>query len=874
MAVGGALLVVSGRGEASASTGPVPVPASQAPAFDGAASGGQVIVVLKDQHSGLNLRTQATQRAAAAHADQASIVASMEANGGTNLTQLTAPNAVAARLPASEVASLRSDPAVAEIVPDIPLTNLAAGAPATGGGLRQAARPQEPANQAVCPANPAKPFVEPEALADIRASNGNQNAPDEANTIATGQGVIVANDGANELAGNPNFQRPDGSHVVIDAPDYTVDNSNDETYGDVSSIGAQGTVVYDYSKELPFSGLPAGCTFVIKGDAPGASVVDLSQIDTPILLLSQVIAGIDQVVSVVHADVISESFGTSALPTSHSGPLLAQADEAAVAAGVTVIESSGDSGDSGTVIAAADDPAVIGVGATNTLRLLAQGYGYTGWVNDNITPLSSGGTAPTGKIVDLAAPGYSGEAACNPAAVAGGCPASTKTEAFGGTSQAAPLVAGAAADVIQAYRDTHGGSSPTPAMVKEILTSTATDVDSPAGQQGAGLLNIYAAVRAARQMPGTTDRNGPGNAPALVASPSQLDITGNGRSVSDQAVSLYNASTRPERVTGTYRWIGPEYPISPVVTEPVSAPPSSQPVPAGGAQAASPISFTVPRGLDRLDADMIWPDPQNSNVLSFTLVDPRGRLTQISYDFGTPPRQAGGIGSVPDIQHVEVAHPVPGRWTARIGWANGRAHLQSAPNVPGTYTGNISFRISGQNYLTAPAAGPVTIPARSAATIPLHIVMPAAPGDYPESVQFTASGGAAATSLPVARRVLIPSAGGSFQTQITSTVGRSIGQLNTYEITVPAGRPDLDVQLATADASADNGYTFYLVNPSGAVVATDHTPKTVNGTSVATAELQAANPAAGVWQIDVELNLTVSGNEFTQTVHGNVTDGG
>jgi hypothetical protein len=206
------------------------------------------------------------------------------------------------------VARLRANPAVAEIVPDVQLTVLADGGPEIGGS-QQTGTSQDrsaPLDRRLCPANPAKPFVEPEALADIHASSPNLGAPDEANAIATGQGVIVANQGANELAGNPNFQRSDGSHVVIDAPDYTVDNGNDETYGDVSSIGAQGTVVYDYSKELPFSGLPADCTFVIKGDAPGASVVDLSQIDTPILLLSQVLAGIDQDVSVVHADVISD----------------------------------------------------------------------------------------------------------------------------------------------------------------------------------------------------------------------------------------------------------------------------------------------------------------------------------------------------------------------------------------------------------------------------------------------------------------------------------------------------------------------------------------------------------------------------------------
>ena len=45
-------------------------------------------------------------------------------------------------------------------------------------------------------------------------------------------------------------------------------------YGDVSSVAAQGDVTYDFSTQLPFSGLPKGCTFTIQGDAPDATVVD------------------------------------------------------------------------------------------------------------------------------------------------------------------------------------------------------------------------------------------------------------------------------------------------------------------------------------------------------------------------------------------------------------------------------------------------------------------------------------------------------------------------------------------------------------------------------------------------------------------------
>ena len=199
---------------------------------------------------------------------------------------------------------------------------------------------------------------------------------------------------------------------------------------------------------------------------------------------SQVIAGLQQAVN-EGVNVVSESYGFGALPGANDD-LLEPTNDAMVAAGVVVVESAGDSGSSGTVEAPADDPNVIDAAGTNDLRLLAQADGYTkGWENDNMTTLSSGGTAPNGAVVDLVAPGYLALAAAGV-----GQDPPLPTEAFGGTSQSAPFISGAAADVIQAYRDTHGGATPTPAQVKQILTSTATDIGAESDQQGAGLLNI------------------------------------------------------------------------------------------------------------------------------------------------------------------------------------------------------------------------------------------------------------------------------------------------------------------------------------------------------------------------------------------------
>jgi hypothetical protein len=836
-----------------------------------------MVVVFDDQLTSLPAnQAHRDAREATAASMQAPLVAQLKQVGATHITNFSLLNAVSATMSATEAQALGHTQGVKEVVPDGTIIIGDAASTTTtvpSSRVRKSAIPAAAADgQQLCNTNSSKPLVEPEALTSIHDASSNPNAPDEASSIATGQGVIVGNVDANSLAGNPNLIRPDGQHVIIDAPNPDENVFSDEFNGDVSTIAAQGTVTYTYASQLPYSDISSTCTFRIVGDATGASILSTGafsntnsagQIVAP---ESQVIAGLQQAVD-EGANVVSESYGYGALPGANDD-LLAPTNDAMVAAGVVVVESAGDSGSSGTVEAPADDPNVIDAGGTNDLRLLAQADGYTkGWEDDNMTTLSSGGTAPNGAVLDLVAPGYLALAAVG----AGQVPA-LPTEAFGGTSESAPFISGAAADVIQAYRDTHGGASPTPAQVKEILTSTATDIGAESDQQGAGLLNVYAAVEAARQMPGTSEAHS--NTPELVDSPSQLDVQGNGGSRVHTSVTLYNASSRPEKVTGTYRVLGSERSLGTPVTENVSAPSSSASIPAQGATAAAPITFKVPRGISVLDADIRWPDPTNSddNILSFILTDPAGRLAQVSYDYGA----ANGSNASPDIQHTTVEHPMAGTWTVQILWANGRGHVQTAPDVPGSYTGTVTFQASGQNFTTSRASAPVTIAPRSSVNVPLSIALPRASGDAPESAQFTGRNGLE-SSVPIARRTLIPSAGGSFRATLTSSVSRGPGQIKTFYVDVPQGERDLDVSFYAPDHSADDPVYYYLFSPADLepavtesgnvdVTAVDTTPTPDNPTG--NASLIASDPQPGLWEIDVMQGATTDGTEFSQTVTG------
>jgi hypothetical protein len=432
-------------------------------------------------------------RVHAVSSDQQPLEASVKSSGGSINHSFHTVNAFAATVSRAERARLASDPSVAEILPDT-LVKL----PAAGSGQMVRITPRARAHsstgpapaanggQQICPSDPSKPLLEPEALGIIHAT--------EAQQLVTGAGVKVAFVADGLDINNPDFVRPDGSHVFVDYRDFTGEGINAptdgaEAFGDASSIAAQGRVVYDLSNYVNAAHpLPAGCNIILRGVAPGASLVGMKVFAKGgLAFTSTIIQGLDWAVSQDHVNVLNESFGNDDLPDTDQD-VTKQFNRLAVAAGVTVTTSTGDQGTANTIGSPASDPSTIATGATTQFQHFAQtdrgGYQLSphGWVNENIAEFSSAGFTQDGRTVDLVAPGNENYEACT-ADIAqydectnfAGQPSNVRY--FGGTSESAPLTAGAAALVIQAYRQTHAGASPSATLVKQILTSNTTDLN-------------------------------------------------------------------------------------------------------------------------------------------------------------------------------------------------------------------------------------------------------------------------------------------------------------------------------------------------------------------------------------------------------------
>lgn len=203
----------------------------------------------------------------------------------------------------------------------------------------------------------------------------------------------------------------------------------------------------------------------VVGVAPDASIYAVKVLDgAGFGSVSAIVAGIDWAIA-NQMDIINMSMGIVGY-----SQLLADACEAAEAAGILIVAAAGNNY-GGSVLYPAALPSVIAVGATT--------------IFDEISPIS-----PLGLEMELVAPGLNVYST-----VSGGAYA-----ALGGTSQAAPHVSGVAALLLSAgiVNDIDGDGSVNTHDLRLMLQSSATDLGSVGFDEVYG----YGLVSASNPFPG------------------------------------------------------------------------------------------------------------------------------------------------------------------------------------------------------------------------------------------------------------------------------------------------------------------------------------------------------------------------------------
>jgi hypothetical protein len=841
-----------------------------------------VIVLMKDQPAAATKNTAAaTTRAHGIASNQAPLVSELSQVHAKHVKAYRVANAVAATVSKAEATRLAANPAVQAVIPD----SVIKGAPQQASTPSSASSvPGAPASPNLCAAPGAKPLLEPEALDVTKTNSDDPNAKTARSLGYTGAGVKVAYIAEGIDINNPDFIRADGSHVFADYEDFTGDGPNaptsaGEAFLDASAIAAQGRQTYNI-QNYGAHPLATPCDIRIEGVAPGASLYGFKVFgQANATTTSAILQSIEWAVNVDHVDVINESFGSNPYPDTASQDAVALFNDQAVAAGVSVTTSSGDAGPTSTQGSPSTDPAVIAVGASTTFRWLQQTfYGAApffapggGWLNDNVSTLSSSGTTQSGRTIDLLAPGDSSFALCTPnVAIFEDCVNfngdPSPVERSGGTSESAPLTAGAAALVIQSYRQAHHGASPSPALVKQILVSTADDLTVPGIEQGAGRLDSYKAVLAAKSIhdkAGSPARAGS----TLLVDKTQLDGTGAPGSKQQWKLNVTNNGATAQTVNLSGRGFGP---AKHTTTSSVTLSDTASPHFAdwsGVNNNYGEIKFTVPAGSDRLTANIAYPADPNGSLnarVRLILVDPHGNFAAHSL-----PQGVGNAG------FVDVRLPSAGTWTAAIfgidgadGGTQGKVLFTQSTQTTNSF-GSVSPSVL---HLAPGQTGAVTVKANT----------PDKPGDGSGAVVLNAGAGNQ-TSVPVVVRSLVAVANGNgkFNGTLTGGNGRqaNAGQENYYQFDVPAGTKDITASVNLTNDAGDNSVA-YLIDPEGQSVASSTNRLTTQfnfaegslaQSPVTQTDVYARAPQAGRWALLVNFAGAVVGDELSQPFTGKVS---
>ncbi|MGH3206761.1 MAG: S8 family serine peptidase [Trebonia sp.] len=870
--------------------------ATSPPAATPPRNAGEPVIVIMKAQAGQTAAWSAAARAssAAVTAAQAPLISELRQAHATRIKRFTLVNAVAATVSPAEAQRLTADPAVQQVIRDQTFTVPAPTAQETRPGAAAPSRPAAPRPNVIpgacAPGNESE--LAPEGLALTRTASGNtvSGSPVSGSTVSgntgtptarslgfTGAGVKVAYiaDGLDQ--DNVNFKRQNGTSVFTDYQDFTGNGPDAPTAGgeaflDANTIAGQGIHVYQVNGFSAASYPGTACDIKIEGVAPGASLAGLDvfsadQGDLLAATTSMIAQAINYAVETDKVNVLNESFGGNALPDT-AQDVIKLFDDAAVKAGVVVSVSSGDAGTANTIGSPATDPNVISVGASTQFQALAQAnvggtryFATKGWLSDNISSFSSAGFDETGGTVDLVAPGDLSWASCDAnAARYAECVSDlgnpSDIEVAGGTSESAPFVSGAAALVIQAFRKTHGGRTPTPAQVKQILLSTATDLGVPAQEEGAGLLDSYQAVQLAESY-GSSARTGS----TLLASAGQLTEAAMPGTAKTWKVTVTNEGTRTQAVTLSARTLNPASTSFAGGSVTLSATGDGQYTAGSGVKVNyATFKFTVPAGQARLDVSIAYPANPGKVTLppNLALFDPDGRVAADS-----EPQGVGNYGN------VDVRAPAAGEWTAVVS---------GYPAADGGYNGKVAWQEATQNFGALGSVSPASLSLApgQAKSFAFSVRAPAEPGDLAGSVLLHSSG-SGVTSIPVIVRSLVNvAAGGAFTGDLTGGNGRGpLAAGAYYQFTVPPGAKAVRAELKLHDnPGAGNLVGAYLVGPDGNVLGygqnTDRSGAQ-RGLSGQTLTADALNPVSGGWTLVVAFTEPTAGTEVSDPYTGNVT---
>ena len=268
-----------------------------------------------------------------------------------------------------------------------------------------------------------------------------------------------------------------------------------------------------------------------------------------------------------------------------------------------------------------------------------------------------------------------------------------------------------------------------------------------------------------------------------------------------------------------------------------------------------PFKFNVPSGQDRLNVAAAFQnagnnltDPSLKARVRITLIDPRGRLAEYSV-----PQGDGNYGD------VQITEPNAGKWTA---------YIYSRDSKDGGTTGPVVVGASSAKYTKFGSVSPSSVrlaPGQSA-PVRLTVSTPSSPGDAAGSI-LASSGGETQSTIAVTLRSLIPTGHSVFNGVLTGGNGREFqaGQMFTYQLNLPANRPELNATVTLAD-NPNNVFQAWLVNPSGEsqAFAENTIPISDPPTNVLGTQLHVPSPQAGTWTLIVLFAPQVSGMALSE----------